>query len=355
MKTLAINPGSTSTKIAVYDGKREIFTENIYHPTDELGKFTRIADQKKFRKNMILEMLKKKNININDFSAIVGRGGVLRPIEGGTYKVNKKMLDDLSSPEIKEHASNLGALIAFEIANKIKVDAYIADPVVVDEMVPIARITGIRKFNRLSIWHALNQKACAKRYARETGKRYEDLNLIVVHMGGGISIGSHKHGKVVDVNNALDGEGPFTPERSGTLPVGQLIDLCFSGEVSKEELKLLNKGKGGLISHLGTSSLIEVEERIDEGDENAKLIFEALCYQIAKFTSYSLPIFSEEKVHCIIFTGGMAKSERLIGKLKSYLSFTNIPFIVYKGENEMEALRDSLLAVLTKKEEAKNY
>lgn len=355
IRTLVINPGSTSTKIAVYDGNREIFTENIYHPVEELSKYNSIVDQKDFRKEIIMNKLKENNIDISEINGVIGRGGLLRPIEGGTYIINKNILNDLQTCKYGEHASNLGALIAHEVAKELKLDAYIADPVVVDEMMPVSRITGLKDMPRLSIWHALNQKACAKRYARQLGKKYENINLIVVHLGGGISIGAHKFGKVVDVNNALNGEGPLTPERSGTLPVAQLIDLCFSGEYTNNQIKLMNKGKGGLISHLGTSSLIEVEQRMNEGDEYAKLVFDALIYQLAKYTTYVLPVFSDTHLDAIILTGGMAKSNLLVEEYKNYLKMLEIPLIVYEGENEMEALRDSLINVLMKNEKAKVY
>ena len=355
IRTLVINPGSTSTKIAVYDQNREIYVENIYHPVEELSKYDNIVDQKDFRKEIILSKLEENNIDISEINGIIGRGGLLRPIEGGTYIINDNILNDLQSCKYGEHASNLGALIAHEVAKELKLDAYIADPVVVDELMPVSRITGLKDMPRLSIWHALNQKACAKRYARQLGKKYENINLIVVHMGGGISIGAHKFGKVVDVNNALNGEGPFSPERSGTLPVAQLIDLCYSGEYTQNQIKLMNKGKGGLISHLGTSSLIEVEQRMNAGDEYAKLVFDSLVYQIAKYTTYLFPIFSDARLDAIILTGGMAKSDFLVEEYKKYLNMLEVPVVVYEGENEMEALRDSLINILMKNEEVKIY
>lgn len=252
-RMLIINPGSTSTKIAVYDDLNPVFVETLRHSTEELSPYKTIFEQYDFRKGVILKAVEDKGIDIKTLNAVVGRGGLLKPIEGGTYSVNEAMIEDLKVGVQGQHASNLGGIIAFEIAKLLNIPSYIVDPVVVDEMENIARISGMPEIERKSIFHALNQKAVAKRYAKENGKRYEDLNLIVAHMGGGISVGAHKGGRVIDVNNALDGEGPFSPERTGSLPVGELMKLCFSGKYTLDEMKKKICGKGGFVAYLGTN------------------------------------------------------------------------------------------------------
>ena len=281
MKILAINPGSTSTKIAIYQDETPVAVRSIKHSLDELSAYSSIADQYEFRKNLVLEELKRANIPF-DFDAIVGRGGLVKPIPGGVYEVNDAMCKDVRNAT-RSHACNLGCLIARELAQQLpECRAFIADPVVVDEMSDLQHISGSPLLPRTSVWHALNQRAIARRFARENNTRYEDLNLIVCHLGGGISIATHQQGRAIDVNNALDGEGPFTPERAGTLPAGQLIDLCFSGKFTHEELKKRVSGQAGLAAHLGETDLLVIEERIEKGDEHTKLIVDAMIYQIAK-------------------------------------------------------------------------
>jgi len=253
LRILAINPGSTSTKIAVYQNTTAVLIKTIRHTTEELKDFKTIADQYPFRKNIILNELQKEEIELETINAIVGRGGLLKPIESGVYEVNSAMIADLICSPLGEHASNLGGLIAADIAKSLpSAKAYIADPVVVDELQPFARITGHPAFRRKSIFHALNQKAVARAHAKSVMKSYEDMNLIVVHLGGGITVGAHEKGKVVDVNQGLDGEGPFSPERSGTLPVGDLVSLCYSGNYTKEKVKKMITGEGGLVAYLST-------------------------------------------------------------------------------------------------------
>ena len=279
MKILVINSGSTSTKIAVFEDTKQIFIENIKHPVKDITKFNKIVDQYHFRKEIILDELKKADIDINSIDCVVGRGGLLKPIKSGVYLVNEKMKEDLRAGRLGEHASNLGGLIADDIATSLPdAKAYIADPVVVDELQDVARIAGHPLFERLSIFHALNQKAIARYHVKKMNKKYEELNLIVVHLGGGISVGAHCKGKVIDVNQALDGEGPFSPERSGTLPVSALVKLCFSGKYTETEIQKMIKGEGGFVAYFGTNDAYEIELRVRKGDKKAKLIQDALSY-----------------------------------------------------------------------------
>ena len=312
-KILVINPGSTSTKLAIYEDEREIMKKTLRHSVEELKPFKRIVDQYEFRKKVILDFVREAGYDIRGFSAIVGRGGLVRPIPSGTYEVDDLMIDDLKSGKFGEHASNLGAILANEIANEIGVKAYIVDPVVVDEMMEIAKLSGHPDFVRKSIFHALNQKAVARKVARELGKEYEDINVVVAHMGGGISIGAHRRGRVVDVNNALDGDGPFTPERSGTLPMTQLIDLCYSGKYTYDWVRKRIKGEGGLVAYLGTNDALEVQKRIRKGDEKAKLVYRAMAYQIAKWIG-KMSVALVEGVDAIVLTGGLAYDEEFLVK-----------------------------------------
>ncbi len=352
-RLLVINPGSTSTKIAVFRDENVEFSETLRHSVEELSQYNSVADQYEFRLNIILNTLKEKDVDINSFSAIVGRGGLLKPIEGGTYKVNEKMLEDLRKAERGEHASNLGAILAYGIAKMIGVDAYIVDPVVVDELNDVARISGLKDIERKSIFHALNQKAVARRHAKTQGKRYEDMNLIVVHLGGGISVGAHQKGRVVEVANALDGEGPFSPERSGGLPVGDLVKLCYSGQYTYEEMKKKLVGKGGLVSYLNTNSAMEVCERIEKGDEYAKLVYYAMAYQTAKEVGACAAAL-KGNVDGILVTGGIAHDKLFTDWIKEMVSFISDVY-VYPGEDELKALAEGGLRVLKGEEKAKEY
>jgi butyrate kinase len=352
-KILAINPGSTSTKISIFHGEKEIFSETIRHTAEEIHQFKKIIDQFEFRKNLIEEILKKNNIIKEELNAIVGRGGLLKPLESGTYIVDDFVLKDLRAGVSGEHASNLGGIIAYELAHELNIPAYIVDPVVVDELEPVARISGIPEIERKSIFHALNQKAVARNYAHEMGKDYKNLNLIVVHMGGGITIGSHKKGKVIDVTNALDGEGPFSPERSGGVPVRELIDLCFDEKYGENFIKKRIMGKGGIVAYLGTNSIIEVLDLIKNGDKKALLIFDAMIYQISKDVGAASTIL-KGKIDAIILTGGMAYSEKVIESLKKRINFI-APIKVYPGEHEMFSLNQGALRILRKEEKVKTY
>lgn len=352
-RLLVINPGSTSTKIGVFDDEELVFEETIRHSVEELAAFNRINEQIEFRKKVIIETLGKCNIEAKSLSAIIGRGGLLKPIEGGTYLVNEKMLEDLQLGVQGEHASNLGGLIANDIAKENDISSYIVDPVVVDELQDIARIAGIKELERVSIFHALNQKAVARRYAKSIGKKYEDLNLIVVHLGGGISVGGHVKGRVIDVANALHGEGPFSPERSGTLPVGDLVKLCYSGKYTIEEVFKLIKGQGGLVSYLGTNNAKEVSDRIDSGDEYAEKIYRAMAYQVAKEIG-AIAVVLKGQVDAIILTGGIAYDKRFTDWIREDVKFIS-ELLIYPGEDELSALAEGGLRVLRGEEEAKTY
>lgn len=352
-RILAINPGSTSTKIAIYDNEKTVFEEVLRHSTEELNKFKTIFEQYEFRKNIILETLNAREINITKLAAVVGRGGALKPIAGGTYKVGPKMLEDLKLGVQGQHASNLGGAIAYEIASQLNILAFIVDPVVVDEMDDIARISGIPDLERKSIFHALNQKAVARRAAREKGGQYGDYNFIVAHLGGGISIGTHQKGKVIDVNNALDGEGPFSPERAGGLPAGDFAKLCFSGKYSHDEIKKKQVGQGGLVAYLETNNAREVSDLVEAGDKKAELIYQAMAYQVAKEIASGAAILKGD-VDAIILTGGIAHDKMFTGWIQERVAFIT-EVLVYPGEDEMIALTEGALRVLRGEEEAKIY
>lgn len=352
-RMLVINPGSTSTKIAVFEDTKSVFEETLRHSSEEIAKYKTIFEQYDFRKEVILKAVEKAGIDIKTLNAVVGRGGLLKPIEGGTYKVNDIMLEDLKVGVMGQHASNLGGIIAHEIAKSINVPAYIVDPVVVDEMDPVARISGMPGIERKSIVHALNQKAVAKRYSKDKKVKYEDLNLIVSHMGGGISVGAHKKGRIVDVNNALDGEGPFSPERSGSLPVGDLVKLCYSGKYTLEEVKKMINGKGGFVAYLGTNDARDVEKMMNEGNSEAELVFKAMAYQVSKEIGSCAAILKGQ-VDAIILTGGLAYGKTFVEWIKERVSFI-APIVVYPGEDELLALAEGGLRVLTGEEMAKEY
>lgn len=351
---LAINPGSTSTKIAVYSNTRIEFLKSIMHPAVELTRFKRIVDQYQYRKDIILKELKAAEIDLEKIEAVVGRGGLLRPIKSGIYIINKRMKEDLKAGWLGEHASNLGGLIADDIAGSLpNAKAYIADPVVVDEMEDVARIAGHPEFTRLSIFHALNQKAISRAYARLLNKKYNELNLIVAHMGGGVSVGAHHKGRVIDVNNALDGEGPFSPERTGTVPAGQLIKKCFSEGVTMEQLMKMINGEGGLMAFFGTNSAYQIELMALEGDTHARAIQDAMSYQVAKEIG-SLAAVLHGEVDAIILTGGIANNTMVVEYIKKMVSFI-APVIIYPGEDEMHALAMNGLMVLKGEIEPKEY
>ena len=352
MKVLAINPGSTSTKIAIYEGEEPIYVKSFQHTAEDLSNFKNASEQYEWRRDMILRDLEESSIDLKELNAIVGRGGLLRPVESGVFEVNDAMIHDLMHTE-RQHASNLGGVIARFIGDMLGVKSFIADPVVVDEMIPYARISGLPELPRESIFHALNQKAIARRYAKENETNYNDLNLIVCHMGGGITVSAHRAGKVIDTTNALNGCGPFSPERAGTLPPGPLVKLCFSGKYTESELLKMIHGKGGLIAHLGTTSIPEILDRVDRGDLHAMLIIRAMCYSIAKEIG-AMATSLCGNVDAILITGGIAHSKRITDYLAGHCNFI-APIYVYPGENELLALAQNAIGALTGELEVKTY
>ena len=352
-KLLIINPGSTSTKFGVYEGEKEILEETLRHSAEEILKYDTIFDQLDFRKEVILKVLKEKGIDINELDAVVGRGGMLKPIEGGTYEVNEAMVEDLKIGVQGPHASNLGGILSNEIAKEIGKRAFIVDPVVVDEMEDVARLSGVPELPRKSKFHALNQKAVAKRYAKEHNTSYEDVNLIVVHMGGGVSVGAHRKGRVIDVNNALDGDGPFSPERAGGVPSGELLEMCFSGKYSKEEVYKKLVGKGGFVAYANTNDARDLIKLSQEGDEKGSLIFNAFIYQIAKEIG-SMAVVLDGEVDAIVLTGGIAYSDYVTNAINKKVKWI-APMVVYGGEDELLALAQGAIRVLDGVEEAKIY
>jgi butyrate kinase len=342
---LVINPGSTSTKIAVYQGLQSVFHKNIVHTEEELAQFERVVDQFEFRKDVILNQLKHNDVDLDCIEVVMGRGGLIKPVPSGAIEVNERLKEDLINSPIGEHASNLGGLIADDIAKSLpNAKAYIADPVVVDEFDDIARISGHPLMNRRSIFHALNQKAIANDYARTINIPYSELNLIVAHMGGGITVGAHYQGRVIDVNQGLDGDGPFSPERSGTLPVGDLITLCFSGKYSEREIRKMVTGKGGLVAYFETNDARKIEERAREGDAEALLVFKAMAYQVAKEIGAMYTVL-QSKVDAILLTGGLAYSNFFVHLISERVSGL-APLHVYPGEDEMKALAKNAIKIL---------
>ena len=353
MLLLIINPGSTSTKIAVYEDEREILSENIPHSAEELAPFNKIVDQKGFRKDIILRTLKEKSIEPPRLAAVIGRGGLLNPIPSGVYRVNDRMLEDLYSGVQGEHASTLGGLIADEIARPLGIPAFIVDPVVVDEFDDWARLSGVPEIRRRSIFHALNHKYSARLAARELGKSYESVNLIVCHLGGGISIGVHKQGRVVDVNNALNGEGPIAPERAGTVPAGDLVALAFAGKYAESDLKKMLTGRGGMVAHLKTNDMRETLKRVAQGDKQAELVFTAMVVTVAKQVGACAAVL-KGRVDGIVLTGGLAFSTEFIDRIKECIQFLG-PVFVFPGENEMVALAQAGLRVIRGEDTARTY
>lgn len=354
MKILVVNPGSTSTKMAVYENEKPLLLRNITHTAEELAPFDAITEQQDLRRQLVLDELQQAGIPL-EFDAVIGRGGLVKPISGGVYEINRQMLDDtLHGCVMHNHACNLGCLIAYEIASTIpNCRSFIADPGVVDELSPLARISGSPLMPRIAIWHALNQRAIARRYAREIGKEYEDLNLIICHLGGGISVAAHEHGRAIDANNALDGEGPFSPERAGSLPAADLIRLCFSGKYSEKQLLKRIAGQAGLNAHLGTNNMREILERIRKGDQHAQTVVEAMLYHIAKNIAAEAAVLCGN-IDAILLTGGMAHSDYIVSELRRRIGFL-APVYTFPGEDEMEALALNALAVLQGKREAKIY
>ena len=352
-RILAINPGSTSTKISLFENDENVMTQSITHSEAELHDFQHIQDQEKFRVKVIEKFLNDHDIDLDSLDGIVGRGGLLKPIPGGTYKVNEQMLDEVKSAKYGEHASNLGAIIASDLAKPHNLPVFIVDPVVVDELAPIARFSGLPELPRKSIFHALNQKAAARRAAKEIGKNYTDLNLIVVHLGGGISVGAHEKGRIIDVNNALNGDGPFSPERAGGVPAAQLIDLCYSGKYTIKEIKRRLVGKGGMVAYIGINDMRKVQDLVEAGDVEATRHYEAMAYQVSKHVGQCATVL-KGKVDAIVVSGGMAYDPIFTGWIKERTEWI-AKAIIYPGEEGMKALALGALRVLSGEEEAKQY
>lgn len=351
-KILAINPGSTSTKISLANDDQPVFVADIAHSQEELRIFKRISDQFHFRKQVVIEELKKRNVPL-DFDAVIGRGGLAKPVPSGVFAITEKMIID-QQQAIHQHVCDLGCMIADEIARDIPgCRSFIADPGVVDEMESEARVSGSPLMPRMCIWHALNQKAIGRRFAKDMGTTYEKLNLIICHLGGGISIAAHDHGRAIDANNALDGEGPFSPERAGTLPAADLIHLCFSGKYTEDQLLKKISGQAGLIAHLGTNDLKEIMNWIKAGDKHAEVVVSAMIWHIAKNIAAEGAVLYG-KVDAILLTGGMAKCDYIIERLKRRLNYL-APIHVYPGQDEMKALTENALAVLRGERAARDY
>ena len=351
---LTINPGSTSTKIGVFVDLNPIFLKNIQHDPAELEKFEKITDQFQYRKDIIARQLNDAGVPEDVVKAVVGRGGLLKPIESGVYEVNERMREDLVNSPIGEHASNLGGLIAYAFAQQLDgVKAYIANPVVVDELEEVARLTGHPDFKRKSIFHALNQKAVARSHAKSVMRKYEEMNLVVAHLGGGITVGAHRQGRVIDVNNGLDGEGPFSPERSGTLPAGDLVKTCFSGKYSQKEMLKMIKGNGGLMAYMGTTNAYEVELKVEAGEPKAILVYEAMAYQVAKDIGAMSAVLCG-MVDAILITGGIAHSKWFVNKIIERVHRI-APVHVYPGEDELKALAMNGMRVVKGETEVKVY
>lgn len=352
-RVLAINPGRTYTRIAVYVDDRPIFKQTLHHPLQQLTVNCALVEQADYRKTAILESLDQEGLNLSHLDAVVGRGGLLKPIEGGTYPVNQEMLEDLKAGLAGIHPSNLGGVLAYEIGTQLNIPSFIVDPVVVDELDPISRISGSPLIERKSIFHALNHKAVGRRVAQDLGKPYESLNLIVTHIGGGITVGVHHRGRVIDVNNGLHGEGPFSSERTGNLPVGDLIDLCFSGKFTREEMLGKVIGEGGLIGYLGTKDPERIERRIHNGDQTAALIYDAMSYQIAKEIGAASTVVNG-KVDGIVLTGDYTYGDAFIQSIVDRVAWISDVFII-PGEDELQALVEGTLRVLKGEEEGKRY
>jgi butyrate kinase len=352
-RVLAINPGSTSTKAAVYDDEQEIANVTIRYRPEDLAKYDSIIAQREFRTNDVINMLEEKSIALDSLDAVVGRGGLVKPIDSGTYLINERMLEDLMSASATVHASALGGLTAEAIGRQHKIPAYVVDPVVVDEMEPCAKLTGIPGIERRSVFHALNSKAVARRCAKQIGIPYEDGRFIVAHMGGGITVGAHRYGRVIDVNDAVSGEGPFTPERSGSVPLEPVIDLCFSGKFTKAEILSKLIGKGGMQAYLGTTDMLEAAQMVKGGDEYAALVIDSMAYQVSKEIGAMAAVL-EGRINAIILTGGLAYSVRFTGSIKQRVDQIAQVY-TFPGEAELLALVEGALRVLKSEAMAATY
>ncbi len=350
---LIINPGSTSTKVGIFAGGEMKINKSVKHDDEELRKFATIWDQYDYRKDAILGVLRDNDLSIENIDAIACRGGNVKPLPGGIYKVCPKMIADMKSGIYGGHPINVGGLIAFDLGNQFNIPVLTADPPMTDELCISARYSGIPQISRQSSFHALNQKATARKIAADLGRKYDEVNLIVVHLGGGISVGAHKKGKIIDVNNALDGDGAFSPERAGSLPAGDLVKMCFSGEYSKAQILKMLTGGGGLYAYLGTTNAIEIEKRIAGGDLKAAEVYEAMAYQVAKEIGACTTVL-EGEIDAIALTGSLVYSKILLDSLLKKISFI-APVMLNPGENEMEALADAAMRYFNNVEELSIY
>jgi butyrate kinase len=353
-RVLVINPGSTSTKLALFENETAVVTENISHPHEAMARFNSISEQYEMRREAVHDFVRRQKIALESLSAVVARGGMLRPLAGGTYVINAKMLAELGSPhKEREHAVNLAAPLADELAAPAGLPSYVVDPVCVDEMDDVARVAGLPEYERKSTGHYLSLKSAAHRLADERGQQYDKLNLVVAHMGGGISVSAHRRGRIVDINQALDGTGPFSPERVGGLPVGDVLRSAFSGKCTFDELFARFTRRGGLLAHLGTNNALEVEERIAAGDQHASLVYEAMAYQIAKEIGLMATVLKGD-VDAVVLTGGLARSSMLTSWIRERVEWI-APVTIYPGEDEMLSLATGALRVLRGQEAAKEY
>jgi len=351
-RVLAINPGATSTKVAIFDDETVVLKKTVEHQGTELKGFATVFDQCRYRLDLILNALQEASIPLNSLSAIVARGGLLKPLAGGTYAVNEKMVEDLKKAERGEHASNLGAALAYTLAQDLQIPAYIVDPVSVDELEPVARVSGSPEFERISMAHALNMKAVARKVAVEIGKRYEDAALVIAHLGTGVSLSVHKNGRMIDVIDGKE-EGPFAPDRCGGLPASQLVKLCYSGKYTYEELRKKIFGSGGFYGYLGTKDIRDVEKMAADGDAKAELLLEAFCYQVAKEIG-ALATVLKGQVDRIVLTGGIAYSQRVMNDITDRVK-SLAPVVIVPGEEELGSLAEGALRVLRGEEQAKTY
>lgn len=353
-RVLAINPGSTSTKVGIYEGSEMLYEGTVRHSREELAEFTTIYAQKDMRLKLVESLIEENGFKASEMDAFVGRGGIIRPLKSGVYNIGEKLMDDLINlPSAQRHASMLGGVIAKAFGDQYGKPSFIVDPVTVDERDEIAKITGLPQIKRDCIFHCLNQKSVCRYHCRLNGLKYEDLNLVVAHMGGGISVAAHRKGVIVDVTDAISGEGPFTPERCGYIPAKQLADLIYSGKYSSDEVYKLISGKGGLMAHFNTNSALDVEKAAESGDEHAKMIYDAMGYNIAKACGQMATVLCG-KVDAVILTGGLAYSKMLTDYITERVSFI-APVAVYPGEGELSALAAGAIRVLSGEEQAKEY
>lgn len=351
-RVLAINPGATSTKIGVFDGEKVVLKSSVDHSVEDMAGFDRVFEQYQYRLELILDVLTKADIPLSSLDAVVGRGGLLKPLVGGTYTVNEAMLEDLRKAERGEHASNLGGVLADSLARQFGIPAFIVDPVSVDEMEDVARISGLPEIPRISLSHALNMKAVAHKVAGNLGKKYDDMNLVVAHLGSGVSVTPHCKGKMIDVNNAKE-EGPFSPDRCGGLPTGHLVKLCFSGRFTERELQDKMISTGGMYAYLGTKDVRDAEKMAANGNSKAELVLQAMAYKIAKEIG-AMSVVLAGNVECIVLTGGIAYSQKIVNSITEKVRFI-APVIVVPGEEELESLAAGALRVLNGKEQAQIY